>query len=44
MSGNPDQKARSADPVGDEVFRHLLISVAEEMGVTLERTAYSPNF
>ena len=31
------------DPVGDEVFRHLLISVAEEMGVTLERTAFSPN-
>lgn len=26
-----------------EVFRHLFISIAEEMGVTLERTAYSPN-
>jgi N-methylhydantoinase B len=25
------------------IFRHLLSSVAEEMGVTLERTAYSPN-
>ncbi len=31
------------DPVADEIFRHLLTSVAEEMGVTLERTAYSPN-
>jgi N-methylhydantoinase B len=32
-----------ADPIAAEVFRHLFISVAEEMGVTLERTAYSPN-
>lgn len=31
------------DPVANEVFRHQLISVAEEMGITLERTAYSPN-
>src|SRR5262245_33121816 len=31
------------DPVATEVFRHLLVSVAEEMGVVLERTAYSPN-
>src|SRR5438093_338736 len=31
------------DPVADEIFRHLFTSVAEEMGVTLERTAYSPN-
>jgi N-methylhydantoinase B/oxoprolinase/acetone carboxylase alpha subunit len=31
------------DPIAAEVFRHLFISVAEEMGVTLERTAYSPN-
>lgn len=31
------------DPVSTEVFRHLFISIAEEMGVTLERTAYSPN-
>ncbi|HTE17864.1 MAG TPA: hydantoinase B/oxoprolinase family protein, partial [Armatimonadota bacterium] len=33
----------SPDPITAEVFRHLFISVAEEMGVTLERTAYSPN-
>lgn len=31
------------DPVADEIFRHLLVSIAEEMGVTLERTAFSPN-
>ena len=26
-----------------EVFRHLFASVAEEMGVTMQRSAYSPN-
>ena len=26
-----------------EIFKHLFASVAEEMGVTLGRTAYSPN-
>jgi N-methylhydantoinase B len=31
------------DPIALEVFRNLYISVAEEMGVTLGRTAYSPN-
>src|SRR5947199_5852428 len=31
------------DPIATEVFSHLFISIAEEMGVTLERTAYSPN-
>jgi len=31
------------DPIGDEVFRHQLVSICEEMGVTLERTAFSPN-
>ena len=31
------------DPIQVEVWRHLLAAVAEEMGVTLERTAYSPN-
>lgn len=34
---------RTFDPVQVDVWRHLLASVAEEMGVTLERTAYSPN-
>ena len=31
------------DPVSLEVFKNLFISVAEEMGVALGRTAYSPN-
>src|SRR5713226_6202625 len=31
------------NPIADEIFRHLFTSVTEEMGVTLERTAYSPN-
>jgi N-methylhydantoinase B len=31
------------DPIQVEVWRHLFESVAEEMGATLERTAYSPN-
>lgn len=34
---------RHNDPIADEVFRHRFVSIAEEMGVTLERTAYSPN-
>jgi N-methylhydantoinase B/oxoprolinase/acetone carboxylase alpha subunit len=33
----------SSDPVTLEIFKNLFISVAEEMGVTLGRTAYSPN-
>lgn len=36
-------KENDFDPIQVEVWRHLLASVAEEMGVTLERTAYSPN-
>lgn len=31
------------DPVRLEVFRHLVASVAEEMGTVLRRTAHSPN-
>jgi N-methylhydantoinase B len=31
------------DPITAEVFRHQTGSIAEEMGLTLERTAYSPN-
>ncbi|MBI1800898.1 MAG: hydantoinase B/oxoprolinase family protein, partial [Chloroflexi bacterium] len=31
------------DPVTLEIFRHLFESAAEEMGVTLRRTAFSPN-
>ncbi len=32
-----------ADPVALQVYRHRFTGVAEEMGVTLRRTAYSPN-
>jgi N-methylhydantoinase B/oxoprolinase/acetone carboxylase alpha subunit len=31
------------DPITFEVFEHLFVSVAEEMGVTLCRTSFSPN-
>ncbi len=31
------------DPIQIEVWRNLLSAIAEEMGATLERTAYSPN-
>ncbi len=34
---------RSFDPIQVEVWRNLLSAIAEEMGATLERTAYSPN-
>jgi len=34
---------RREDPVTLEIFKNLFASVAEEMGVTLQRTAYSPN-
>ena len=33
----------SADPVRLEVFHHLFAAAAEEMGVTLMRSAFSPN-
>ena len=33
----------SPDPIAAAVFHHLFASVAEEMGVALERTSYSPN-
>jgi N-methylhydantoinase B len=31
------------DPISLEVFKHLFASVAEEMGVTLQRASFSPN-
>ena len=34
---------RVPSPATLSIFNHLFASVAEEMGVTLERTAYSPN-
>jgi 5-oxoprolinase (ATP-hydrolysing) len=33
----------SADPVMLEIFNHLFMSIAEQMGVTLQNTAYSVN-
>ena len=33
----------ASDPFEIEVFRHLFASVAEEMGVTVQRSAHSPN-
>jgi len=33
----------SVDPISLEVFKNMFISVSEEMGVALQRTAYSPN-
>jgi N-methylhydantoinase B/oxoprolinase/acetone carboxylase alpha subunit len=30
-------------PIEFEVFKHLFLSIAEEMGVTLRRTGFSPN-
>ncbi len=35
--------SRTLDPVTLEVYRHLFAAVADEMGVTLQRTASSPN-
>jgi N-methylhydantoinase B len=34
---------KATDPVTLEIFKNLFVSAAEEMGVTLGRTAYSPN-
>jgi N-methylhydantoinase B len=31
------------DPIRLEVFKHLFAAIAEEMGVTLRRSSYSPN-
>jgi N-methylhydantoinase B len=31
------------DPITLQLYRHRCAGVAEEMGVTLRRTAYSPN-
>ncbi len=33
----------STDPIRLEVFKHLFASIADEMGVVLRRTGYSPN-
>ena len=33
----------AVDPISLEIFKSLFISVSEEMGMALQRTAYSPN-
>ena len=37
------QSDEYADPIKLELYKNILTSVAEEMGVTLQRTAFSPN-
>ena len=39
----PERSAGPCDPAKLEVFKHLFSSVAEEMGIVLRRTSYSPN-
>ncbi|MEO7021049.1 MAG: hydantoinase B/oxoprolinase family protein, partial [Ktedonobacteraceae bacterium] len=43
VSAQDEQHTSEVDPVSLEIFKHLFASAAEEMGVTLGRTAYSPN-
>lgn len=43
VSGQDELHTSDVDPVSLEIFKHLFASAAEEMGVTLGRTAYSPN-
>jgi N-methylhydantoinase B len=38
-----EQTNTMVDPITLELYRHRLAGVAEEMGVTLRRTGYSPN-
>jgi N-methylhydantoinase B len=39
----PSPASRGFDPVRLEVFHHLFAAVAEEMGIALQRAAFSPN-
>ncbi len=41
--GSSNQPIGSVDPIRLEVFKHLFASVAEEMGVVLRKTSFSPN-
>src|SRR5271155_6128428 len=34
---------KKTDPIELELFRHLLVSIAEEMGAVLRKTAFSAN-
>ncbi|HUE13907.1 MAG TPA: hydantoinase B/oxoprolinase family protein [Planctomycetaceae bacterium] len=42
-SGRPNAVSTEADPVQLEIFNNLFASIAEQMGVTLQRTAVSTN-
>jgi N-methylhydantoinase B len=33
----------AADPIRLEIFKHIFASIAEEMGVVLRKSSYSPN-
>jgi N-methylhydantoinase B/oxoprolinase/acetone carboxylase alpha subunit len=39
----PTRDAVAIDPIEFEIFKNLFVSIAEEMGVTLCRTSFSPN-
>src|SRR5579872_993461 len=39
----PNSMAPAVDPLSLQVFANLFASIAEEMGVTLQRTSFSPN-
>lgn len=41
--GRPGAPAGRIDPIEFEVFKNLFVSIAEEMGVALCRTGFSPN-
>jgi N-methylhydantoinase B len=43
MNAQPELSAGEIDPITLELYRHRLAGVAEEMGITLRRTGYSPN-
>src|SRR5215210_3990777 len=42
-AGTRNSRARSFDPTTLEIYRALYTAVAEEMGIALRRTAFSPN-
>src|SRR3954467_2612833 len=43
MSAETTHLTIAIDPITLELYRHRLAGVAEEMGITLRRTGYSPN-
>ena len=43
MSMQTSDTILAVDPITLELYRHRLAGVAEEMGITLRRTGYSPN-